>query len=194
MEEKQRIAGSVFPRGWPGGPSELRAECPIEGFDPQVEVTVSFLQPVERQVLDATGEPVADLSVAGKRYATREETIEHEVRLSSLPNRTAELKTAGCKQAELVENGAVAGTLRWRWGPLHATVEAWVEEATPRLQCVRVSVANRLEWDGDDTAERNWLRSFHSTHVVMRRPDGAFEPGRVTRGQPSALPSYRPLR
>jgi hypothetical protein len=188
MEESQRISGGVFPRGWSEGPSELRTECLIEGLESQVEVAVSFLQPVERAVLDANGDPVADLIVAGTRYATREEAIEHAVTLSTLPNRTAELETTGCKAAELVENGVPVGTLAWSWEPLHATIEAWIEELASGLRHLRVDIANRLEWDGD-TTERTWLRSFHSIEVVVRSADGAILPGRLTPAASRTPPS-----
>jgi hydrogenase maturation protease len=175
MEMNRRFLdrGGIFPRGCPQGRSQLRAECLIEGGDPSVEVTVRLLQAVERQVLDAEGEPVEFLAVAGKRYATRSESVEREVRISMLPDRTATVKTAGSKQAELVENGAQAGALVWHWESMHCTVEAWIEELEPGLSRVRVDVANRLEWDGGGR-ERTLMRTLHSTHVVMHSPDGAF--------------------
>ncbi len=173
MEDRQRIARGVFPRGWPDGPSELRAECLLEGLDPHVEVTVSFLQPVLRQVHDSAGMPIDALVVAGKRYATHEEVAEHEVRLTSLPNRTAAIRKAGSKEAELVEGGRRAGALRWHWEPMHATVEAWVEEATPGLRHVCVNIANRLEWD-QRPREETRLRALFSPQLVLHSPDGAF--------------------
>jgi hypothetical protein len=173
MEDRKRFTRGVFPRGWSEGPSQLRAECLIEGIDPRIEITVRLVQTVERQVLDAEGSPVEYLVVAGKRYASREEAVEHEMRLPSLPNRTATVKAADSKRAELTESGVAAGALTWRWEPLHATVEAWTEEAKPGLHRVQVSVANRLEWDGAEP-ERSLMRTFYSTQVVMHSPDGAF--------------------
>lgn len=172
MEDRQRFAGGVLPRGCPGGRSQLHAECLIEGMDPSIDVTVRVQQAVERQVLDAAGRPVDHLTVAGRRYASREEAVEHEVRVPSLPGRTACIEPAGAKQAELVESGATAGTLRWGWEPFHLTVEAWAEEIAPGLHRVRVSVANRLEWEDD--SEQAPMRAFYSTEVVMHSPDGAF--------------------
>lgn len=173
MEDRQRVTRGVLPRGCPGGRSQLHAECLIEGLDPGVEVTVRIKQAVERQVLDARGEPVDHLIVAGTRYASREEAVEHEVRIPSLPGRTACIETAGERRAELVENGATAGFLSWTWEPLHATTEAWAEELAPGLHRVQVSVANRLEWEGSD-ARQAQMRTFYSTEVVMHSPDGAF--------------------
>lgn len=173
MEERQGTTRGVFPRGWPGGRSQLLTECLIEGFDPSIDVTARFIQLAERRVLDQEGHPVRELVVAGKRYAAREEAVEHEMRIESLPNRTATVKPAGCKRAELTEDGAAAGALEWQWEPLHATVEAWIEEIAPGLRQVHINVANRLEWDGEDD-EQATLRAFYLTAVVLHSPDGAF--------------------
>jgi hypothetical protein len=176
MEEMTRqflIRGGIHPRGRPNGKSQVRAECLIEGTDPTVEVTARLLQTVERQVLDPTGEPVESMTVCGKDYASRQETVEHEVRIPALPNRTATVKRAGSKLAELVEKGAPAGFLMWRWEPVHCTVEAWIDEIEPGLRRVRVDLANRLEWDGE-SRERTALRTLHSAHLVLHSPDGAF--------------------
>ncbi len=151
----------------------MLTECLIEGLDPSVDVSAHFVQLAERRVLDLEGNPVQGLVVAGKRYACREEAVEHEVRIESLPNRAATIKPAGYKRAELIEDGVTAATLEWRWEPLHATVEAWIEEIGPNLRQVHVNVANRLEWDGG-ADEQATLRAFYLTAVVLHSPDGAF--------------------
>lgn len=172
MEDPKRFTGGVPPRGCPEGGSQLHAECLIEGLDPNVEVTVHIQQAVERRVLNAQGESVSYLTAAGTRYATCAEAVEHEIWIPSLPGRTAHIETAGEKRAELLESGHRAGTLVWSWEPLHATIEAWIEEVEPGLRRVRVSVANRLEWDCE--SNRPAMRSFYSPEVVMHSPDGAF--------------------
>lgn len=173
IEDRKRFARSVSPRGCPEGHSQLHMECLIEGVDPSVDVMVRVRQTVERQVLDSQGRPVDFLIVAGTRYASREETVEHEVSVPSLPGRTARIEPAGERRAELIENGVPVGVLTWLWEPLHATIEAWIDEITPELHRVQVSVANRLEWDGGDS-RRPSMRSFHSAEVVVHSPDGAF--------------------
>ncbi len=165
--------GSIHPRGSPDGPSQLVAESPIAGTDPRVEVTVQFIQAVERRVFDAAGEPVEQLFVTGRRYTSGDETVEREVRLPALPNRTAAIETAHRERAELSEDGAPAGAVEWRWEPLHGTVEAWVEEIRPGLARVRVEVANRLEWDRA-SPEQNLMRTLRATQVAMHSPDSAF--------------------
>jgi hypothetical protein len=115
----------------------MLAECLIEGADPGIEVAVRFDQTVERRVLNAVDEPVEQLVVTGHRYSTGKETTEREVRFSSLPNRTAAIRTAGSERMELTERGALAGAMIWRWEPLHGTVEAWTEEIRSGLLRVR---------------------------------------------------------
>lgn len=170
---KSFALGGVYPCGWREGPSQLRVECLLEGANPSIEITVRFVQLIERQVLDAADEPVEELLVTGRRYSSGEEAAEREVRLPSLPNRTAVIRTAGNERAELSENGAPAGALVWRWEPLHGTVEAWTDEIQPGLHRVRVEVANRLEW-GCATHDQNLMRTLRSTQVVVHSPDGAF--------------------
>jgi len=165
--------GDVFPRHWPEGPSQLHAECLIEGMDPHVEVSVRFSRAIERRLQDAAGNPVDELTVTGRRHTRGEDFEEYEVGLSNLPNRTAEIGTAGSRHADLGEQGRPAGAIVWSWEPLHATVEAWVDEVAPGLGRVRVEVANRLEWDGGP-AEHVRLRTLHATHLLLHSPDGAF--------------------
>ncbi|HEU4904999.1 MAG TPA: hypothetical protein VFT19_02650 [Solirubrobacterales bacterium] len=166
-------SGDFYPRDCAGAPSELHAECLIGGIEPRIEVTVRFAQTVERQVLDRTGEPVAELLVTGRRHRSGEETVEHEVRIDSLPGRTAVVRAAGTDRAELVEGGRPAGALLWRREPLHATVEAWIDRVGSGLHRVRVDVANRLE-AGEAGLEQARRRALHSTHLVMHSVDGAF--------------------
>lgn len=165
--------GDVYPRASPDGASRLHAECLIEGIEPHIEISVRFNRAIERHLVDATGDPVRELLVTGRLHTSGEDCEEHEVRLSELPNRTAEISTAGSRRAELRERGASAGEIVWSWEPLHATVEAWVEEIAPSLRRVRVEVANQLEWD-DGSARHTHLRTLHATHLLLHSPDGAF--------------------
>ena len=131
------------------------------------------MQVIERRVFDSSDQPVEELVVTGHRYESGEEAVEWEVRLASLPNRAAALRTAGCERAELTEGDAPPSALVWRWEPLHGTVEAWIDEIRPGLRRVQVEVANRLEWDGK-AREQALLRTLRATHIVMHSPDGAF--------------------
>lgn len=173
MEDRERFTSGVYPRGWFGEPSQLHAECLIEGIDPSVLVNVRLLQQVQRRVLDGDGNQVDRLVVAGAAYQTREEAMEHEMRIPSLPGRTAVIETAGDSEAALIERGMPAGSLRWQWEPLHVTVEAWTEKLDDALHRVSVEVSNRLEWDGE-SADDPPLRAFYATQVLLSTPDGAF--------------------
>lgn len=173
MNRQLFALGGIYPRGWPDRPSEMLAECLIEGASPDVEVQVRFEQVVERQVLNGNGDPVDQLVVTGHRYCSHEETMEKEMWLSALPNRTAALAKADDEHMELVESGARVGAVSWHWEALHATVEAWAEEVRPGLHRVKVTLANRLEWDGD-APELNLMRTLRSAQVVIESPDAAF--------------------
>ncbi len=173
LHKRFSARGDVYPRSWPGGPSQLHAECLIEGIRPHIEVSVRFTRAIQRQLIDAAGDLVDELLVTGRRHTCGEELEEHEVTLSDLPNRTAEIEKAGRKRAELREDGAPAGAIVWSWAPLHATVEAWIDEIGDGLRRVRVEVANRLEWGGE-AEERVRLRTLHETHLLLHSPDGAF--------------------
>lgn len=140
-----------------------------------------FAQTVARHVVDVDGNPVEELVVAGRRHRGGEELEEHEVKLDSLPNRTAEIVTAGSRRAELREKGAPAGSLVWSWEPLHGTVEGWIDELRPGLRRVGVEIGNRLEYDCED-AEGARRRALHATHLLLHSPDGAF----VSLAQPPA--------
>ncbi|HEY5814827.1 MAG TPA: hypothetical protein VIS95_00630 [Solirubrobacterales bacterium] len=171
---KSFALGVLHPRGSPHGAAQLLVECPLDEPDAEVVVVVRFHQEVVREALDAGGDPVPELLLAGRRYAGGEETIEHEVQLSSLPERTAVIETAGTDLAELTEEGAPAGALLWRRQPMHGTVEAWIEELDRGLALVRVAVANRMEWD--DTAPRRsaMMRALRTTEVELHSPSGAL--------------------
>jgi hypothetical protein len=165
--------GDLHPCGSPHGPTELRIECPLEGLEPEVDVTVRLCQTVAREALDVGGDPVGELLIAGRRYTGGEETMEREVRLPALPDRTAAIRTAGTELAELTENGVPAGALRWRWEPMHGTVEAWTEELRNGLSVVQVAVANRMEWDDADP-QRSAMRALRATEVELHSPEGAL--------------------
>jgi hypothetical protein len=192
MNQQLFALGSIHPLGSPEGSSQVRAECLIRGADPWVEVDVRFVQTVERRVLDASNQPVEELEVTGRRYWADTETEERAVQLSSLPNRTAAIRTAGGERVELTEDGVLAGALVWRWEPLHGTVEAWTEEVHAGLSRVLVEVANRLEW-GRATPEQNLLRTLHSTQVAIRSSDSALSSPGGLRPRPnrSSHPALR---
>lgn len=175
MEMNQQLfaLGGIYPRGWPDRPSVMLAECLIEGTGPDVAVEARFDQAVEREILDKQDEPVKHLIVTGHRYCSGEERIEKEMRLASLPNRTATIRTAGSERMDLIEGGAHAGAVVWHWEPLHATIEAWTEEIRRGLHRVRVAVANRLEWEQGEP-EQNPMRMLRSTQVIVESADAAF--------------------
>lgn len=173
VDEQRFTWGGVYPIGWPEGPSRRHADCLIAGEDPSLEITVGFLQLIEHGVLDARGEPVEELIVDGVRHFNWLETVEREVRIPVLPGRTAAVGVGAAEGEDLLEDGVMVGRSVRRRETLHGTVEAWFEQVEPDLRRIRVSVANRLEWDGS-SFEQTLMHALCSTQVAMYSPDGVF--------------------
>lgn len=176
VDERRFTWGGVYPIGWPEGPSRRQATCLIEGEDPAVEATVSFLQLVEHRVLDAAGEPVEELTVDGVRHSGWLETVEQTVRIAELPGRTASIAVGASEADDLRAGDAPVGRLVRRRETLHGTVEAWLDRVEPSLHRVKVSVANRLAWDGR-SFEATLMHTLCSTDVDVRSFDGTFVAG-----------------
>ncbi len=174
LKNRQRFTwGGVYPRGWPEGPHRLRAECLIEGKKPDVEVTVRFLQVVDRGVRNATGRAVDELTVGGERHLTWEEAVEREARLAKAPGRTEIVAVGACQHEELREKGAPAGAILRRRERLRGRLEVALERLDSELHRVRVEVINRHQWDGAPR-QRTLMRTLCSTHVVLRSENGSF--------------------
>jgi hypothetical protein len=181
VDEQRFTWGGVYPVGWPEGPSRRQATCLVEGDDPTLEVTVSFLQLIEHGILDAAGTPVDELTVDGVRHTDWLETVEREVRIAELPGRTASIAVGASEADDLRVGEVVVGRLVRRRETLHGTVEAWLDRVEPGLHRVNVSVANRLAWDGR-SFETTLMHTLCSTDVDVRSFDGAF----VARGEPAS--------
>jgi hypothetical protein len=180
VDERRFTWGGVYPTGWPEGPSRRQAACLIEGEDPAVEATVSFLQLVEHRVLDAAGKPVEELTVDGVRHSSWLETVEREVRIAELPGRTASIAIGASEADDLRVGDTPVGRLVRRRETLHGTVEAWLDRVEPGLHRVNVIVANRLAWDGH-SFEATLMHTLCSADVDVRSFDGSF----VARAEPA---------
>src|SRR4051794_28130541 len=157
----------------------MRVECLLEAPDATpVEVTVRFLQVVERGVERVTGggrEPVHELTVAGERHLTWDEAVERELVLPTLAageDATASMPiaiAAGSSEELLGEEGAIV----CRWQRLDGQVDCRSRRLEEGLHRVTVTVANTADCDSGDRAEL-LARTFCSTHAVLRTDVGAF--------------------
>lgn len=168
LEYEQRFRwGGVYPKGWPEGRSELVVQCLVEGDgEPTVDVRARFLQVVRRQLHDASGEAVDELTVGGERQMSLDEAIEREVVAGD-----GAFRIAAGQEEEDLEGGA--GTLVRSWEPLAGVLSVVSRQLRPGLRRVTVRVANTAPWDGAPL-EATLRRTLCSTHAVLQARDGAF--------------------
>jgi len=144
----------------PGGFNQT--ECLLEsGDEATVEVTVRFLQLVERQLWRA-GEPVEELEVDGELHQSWDEAAEREVRFTfdtRSPVRVPVEVAAGERHEEL----ETACWVERSWGALSGSIEAGAERLRPGLFRLRVRTDNAGP-DGD----------FRSAHTGLSARDGEF--------------------
>src|SRR5947209_20427118 len=82
LKNRRRFTfGGVYPpahsEAHPDDPAMMQTEVLVTGEGP-VEVTVRFLQVVERTVLDGQDRPVDELEVGGRLYLSWQEAVERE--------------------------------------------------------------------------------------------------------------------
>jgi hypothetical protein len=177
LKNRQRFTfGGVYPRGHSEGreddPWTMRTECLLEGDGgATLDVRVRFLHVVDRQLVDARGQPVDELSVGPERHiswqeATERELVAESVRLDSLPHRMPVAIPAG-REEEQLRDGAIVRS----WHALEGAVEVSADELRPGLQRLSVTIANTSPWEGgsrEDAVER----ALCSSHTVIRVEGG----------------------
>jgi hydrogenase maturation protease len=161
--------GGVYPRGLDGERSVMRVECLLAADDDaRVDVTVRFLQVVERGLERADGERVSELVVDGQRYLAWDEAVEREIELrapASIPISIA----AGSHLEPLGGSGAVVR----RWERLGGLIDCRVDRIEAGLHRVTLTIANTATADGA-ARDRLLSRTFCSTHAVLHTSRGAF--------------------
>jgi hypothetical protein len=161
LKNRRRFTfGGVYPpahtQAHPDDPAIMRTEVLYTGDDVP-EVTVRFLQVVERTVLDERGEAVDELVVDGERYSTWEEAVEREVagaRPIAVP--------AGRETEDLG-----AGCVVRAWEALDGVVEVDAAPVAPGVRRVSVTVRNTTPFPSG-SREDALKRTFCSTHTLLR--------------------------
>ncbi|MET7639922.1 hypothetical protein [Streptomyces sp. NPDC005438] len=194
LKNQQRWTfGAVYPASCAeqlGECAELGTQVLFEGGpDTTVEVSVRFLQVLDRQVYQATeaGEhPVDRLQVDGQDHLTWQEATERERVLPTwTPARRPRLtvgldQPAGVDREELRrEDGSPAGALVRSWRELSGTVELEAEPVDAGLWRLTVSVRNHgdhppVEPGARGARDRLAPYALVSTHLVLHSPDGRF--------------------
>jgi hypothetical protein len=166
MKNQRRFTfGGVYPpahsHAHPDDPSIMRTEVLLAG-DGEVEVTVRFLQVVQRTVLDASGEPVDELVLDAKRYCTWEEAVEREVRA---PGRIS--IPAGCESQDLD-----GGRLVRSWEKLAGAIELDIAPAVRGVRRLAVTIRNLTPFPQGSDRKDALKRTFCSTHTLLRAQAG----------------------
>jgi hypothetical protein len=171
--------GGIYPPGTADERSVMHVECLLEAPDATpVEVTVRFLQVVERaveRVTPAGREPVPELTVGRERHLAWDEAVERELVLPAFETGDGAAMSvpiaipAGSSEELLGDEGAVVR----RWERLAGRVECHSLCLEPGLHRVSVTVANSGDCDGCDRATL-LARTFCSTHAVLRTRAGGF--------------------
>jgi hypothetical protein len=144
----------------------------------RIEVTVRFLQVVQRVVASRCGEElkeVDELTVDGQRYLSWEEAVEREIQVPALSaeqlrveHRTPIQIPAGRQKEDLG-----AGALIRSWKELRGEVQIRAAAIADGVQRLSVMIRNASPFSGGPREEALQL-TFCSTHTVLRVRDGAF--------------------
>ena len=157
--------GGVFPpthtHSHPDDLCSMRAEVLLWG-NGEVNVTVRFLQVVQRTVLGPDGEPVDERIVDGARFQSWEEAVEREL---EAPGPIA--IPAGAERD---------GFMLRSWERLGGEVEVHDTPArTAGLRRITVTVRNLTPCAARGSRQDALTRAFCSTHMLLRAaPGGSF--------------------
>jgi hypothetical protein len=191
VKNRQRWTfGGVYPQAHAAGrdgddPSSLWAECLLEiDGDTAIDVTLRFLQVVERQVLAAGPgglEPVDELDLGDERHLTWEEAVERELEQPGL--RVADLRSARRAQIEIPagrrrerlfgRDGRAVGALERSWRRLEGALEIAAQPLGGGIARLGVRVSNTSPYRGR-AREEALRQTLCSTHLVLRAAGGQF--------------------
>ncbi len=190
LKNKRRFTfGGVYPPSHSelhaDDPCTIRAEVPIEGgVRTRVEVSVRFLQIVERSVARLTPnglQAVDELVVGGERHLAWDEAVERELSARRLSlhalqaGRRLPIAIAGRAEREdlLAESGERVGALIRSWHELSGEVLLQAQPLAPGVQRIAVEVRNSTPFR-PSSREQALSHAFCSTHMQLRATRGAF--------------------
>jgi len=186
MKNQRRWAfGGVYPPEHavvhPDDPDRMQTAVLLEADESAtLEVTIRFLQIVQRSVEDATGRRVDELMVGAEQYLSWEEAIERELDVPLLriggPGTDLEVTIAPGDEREPISDaaGRAAGALTRSWERLDALVSVSVHPVEARLWRIAVQVRNLTPFDPAQSRRLALERTLCSTHTLLHSDGGAF--------------------
>jgi hypothetical protein len=190
MKNRQRWTfGGVFPAAWsaerPDDRSIMQTQGLLQGGDgAEVEVTVRFLQVVERRA-ERKGpdgfEAVDEIEVRGERHLSWEEATEREVSTGAVAlgelasPRRVPIRIAAGEERESLEDaaGEAGGALTRSWQSLKGELEVSAERVGSEVHRLTARISNATPWEGG-TRDEALGRTFCSAHTVLRVRGGEF--------------------
>jgi hydrogenase maturation protease len=188
--------GRVYPEAYSIGqhgaePFIMQTECLVESSAvPVVEVSVRFLHPMAREVgalatEHSQPEWLPELRVDGRLYQTWQEAVERTVTVppQSLPGLAEHALESpftfpSSLTTELIRNesGQVVGILTRRQESLQGRIEVTATSVDARVWKIAVRIVNQTPIPESELNDHDKviMRTFASTHTVLRVRDGAF--------------------
>ena len=188
--------GRVYPRAYSRLVNErerwtITTECLMQvgsesggvaGGGAEVEAAIRFLQPIERQILDARGEEVDQLMVDGRLHQTWTDVAERAVDVRPLHvseegrRVNAFAFPASVESEELRSTEGLVGVAERRNPRIAGRVELSAESVDERLYRIRVIVSNESPLPENVVGDEDevLLRTFTSTHTILQVRGGRF--------------------
>ncbi len=168
LKNRRRFTfGGVYPpahaAAHPDDPSTMRTEVLVRG-EGAVEVTVRFLQVIERTVLDAAGRPVDQLESGGELHLSWQEATEREFRGPRA------FRIAAGRACDELEAGAVARS----WEELQGAIDVSETPAGTGVRRLTVTIRNTTAFPagGCGSREAALQQTFCSTHTLLHATGG----------------------
>jgi hypothetical protein len=162
MKNRRRFTfGGVYPpehaNAHSDDPSTMRTEVLVTG-EGGIDVTVRFLQVVERTILDRGDQPVDQLEIDGALHLSWQEAVEREV------HGPGRIRIPAGQEREDLATGALIRS----WEELDGTVEVVETHLGSGVRRITVTVRNETAFEPGEPREDALKRTFCSTHTLLR--------------------------
>ena len=196
-KNRQRFTfGRVYPEAYSAAqngaePFVMQTECLTRGHSPALEVTVRLLHPMARDVGHLSSQEgnsfkaVPELRVGDKIHQSWLEAVEREVHAETLPVRSLlhEIRKIPfhfpeSRTFEHIQDNASrpAGLILRRQESAEGCVEIGAESVDTDLFKITVRIFNQSPLPADGLNDQNavLMRTFASTHTILRVEEGEF--------------------